>query len=217
MPRWLLAFLFTGGIFATSYFLIRYLLKRANLKPSHKGLAVAAVSGLGVLVLSLILNAFGMDLFRGKPKMVLQVVLASLFFGLAAHMILARMRSGPELADLGPSPLRIFFLLTGILTILSGMHTLITESGIGGPIVGLAQGIWLVVMGFARSQIRDRGLYYFGGLVPWDKIVRYEWSEKSTLLVDLRQRKWWQDRLQVPVPAPLVREVDELMRSHVAA
>jgi hypothetical protein len=217
MPRWLFVFLFSSAIVVVSYLTVRYSLKRSDLKPSLKGVAVAVVAALSVLLLSLILDRFGIDLFKGTALFVFQGTAAFLFLGLIVYMILVKMRSGPELADLGPSPMRLVFLGLGISILAIGMGTLISQSPpVGSAIVNLTQGTWMVAMGLARSQIRHRGLYHFGSLVPWDKIAKHEWSEKGVLLIDLRQPRWWQDRLQMPVPARMVQQVDALMRSHVA-
>ena len=216
MRTWFITLLSSAAVFTISYLFARYLLKRVNLKPSYKGLLIGLLAGLAVLLLALVLKAFDIDLFQGTAKTVFNVVLALLSVGLSGYMMLARIRSGPELADLGPSPLQIGFLGFGALLILLGTRILITESApVGEGLVSLAQGILSVVIGFARSQIRGRGIYYFGGLVPWSRIAGYEWTDRGTLLVDLRQRRWWQDRLQVPVPRIQVPQVDEMLRSHI--
>ena len=127
-----------------------------------------------------------------------------------------RLRSGPELADLGPSPLQAMFLATGALLLLVGTGSLIVRSlSAGQAVVSLAQGILLVALGLSHNEIHSQGIYHGGGLLPWNRIARYEWRNGS-LMLDLHRARWWQDQVQLPVPPVLVHRVDELMRRYIA-
>jgi hypothetical protein len=131
-------------------------------------------------------------------------------------MVFLRLRSGPELVDLGPSPLRTMFLAFGAFIVLFATAGLITRSlDFGQAAVSMAQGILLLTLGFAHNQIRSSGISYAGGLLPWCRIARFEWAE-NVLTIDLSRPKWWQDRVQLPIPPVLVSRVDELMRQHVS-
>jgi hypothetical protein len=216
MPVWLFVLLVGCGGIGTGYLFARYFLKQANLKPSHKGLLVGGFSGVGVFLLYIVLKQFRIDLFLGTPNLIFQSVLAIMFLSVSAHMMLVRLRSGPKLADLGPSPLRSMFIVLGPLTIVLSTVGLFTRSfSTAQAIVGLAQGIWLLTFGLIRTQIRGRGICYGEGLLPWRRIKRYEWRDISTLTLDLNQPRWWQDRVQLHVPPVLVDQVDQLMRRHV--
>jgi hypothetical protein len=215
VPVWLTIVLVTGGSFGTAYLLTRYFIRRADLKVSHKGLLLAGVSFAGFFVLHALLKAFGIDLFRGTANEVFQAVLIAALLAIPARMVFMRLQSGPELVDLGPSPLRTMFLALGVFILLFATAGLITRSlHFGQAAVSMAQGILLLTLGFAHSQIRSHGISYAGGLLPWNRIARFEWT-KNVLTIDLRRPRWWQDRVQLPIPPLLVGQVDELMRQHV--
>jgi hypothetical protein len=61
------------------------------------------------------------------------------------------------------------------------------EFAIQQGIVCLAQGILFVALGRVHSQVRRRGFCCGAGLLPCDRIARYEWSE-SRLSIDLKRR-----------------------------
>jgi hypothetical protein len=206
----------TAGSFGFGYLAARYYLKRAKLKPSHKGLLVAALAGGSVILLFLVLSRFGIHLFRGTARGILETVLSLVFLSIPARMIFLRLRSGSELADLGPPPLRTIFLLPASLLIVVGAGGLLTRSlSYGQSAVNLAQGVSLAALGFAHSQIRSRGIYSGGDLLRWARIARYEWTNGHVLVIDLHRPRWWQDRVQLRVPTVLVEQVDRLMSEHL--
>jgi hypothetical protein len=216
MPAWFLILLTSAGALLAGYLIARYALKRANLKPSYKGLLVGLVAGVAVFLLARILKVYEIDLFRGTAQVVFQGVLILAFLAVSASMFVLRMRSGPELADLGAPPLRGMFLGLGVLLLIIGIGGRIAGAlSSGQTAVNLAQGILFLALGLARTQIRERGIYHSGALLPWNRIARYQWSEGCTLTLALRRPRWWQDRVQLPVPPVLVERVDELMRLHV--
>ncbi len=216
LPVWLFVLLVAAGSVGTGYLSARYFLKRANLKPSHKGLLVGGISGAGVFLLHFVLKQFGVDLFRGTPNELFQGIIALLFLSVPVRMMLVRLRSGPELADLGPSPVRTMFLILGFVMIVLGTGGLFGRGfSVGQAIVFLANGILFLALGFIHSQIRSGGICHGEGLLPWSRIAGYEWSG-ATLRLDLRRPRWWQDRVQLAVPPVLKEQVDQLMRQHVS-
>ena len=218
MPVWWFVLLVSVGGIGTGYLFARYFLKRANLKPSHKGLLVGGLSGAGICLLYLVLKRFRIDLFLGTPNLIFQSVLAITFLSVPAHMMLVRLRSGPKLADLGPSPLRTMSLVLGPLMIVLSTTGLFTRSfSTAQSVSGLAQGIYFLAFGLMHTQIRSRGICYGEGLLPWRRIASYEWRDVTTLMLDLNRPRWWQDRVQLHVPPVLVDRVDLLMRQHVLA
>ena len=173
---------------------------------------------MGVFLLHLVLKSFGINLFQGPTNQVFHGVLAVAFLSIPARMMFVRLRSGRNLADLGPSPLRTMFLGSAALRILVAAGGLIARSlSVGQATVSLAQAVLFVVLGLSHSQIRSDGINHGGGLLRWNRIARYEWNDGGTLMVDLHRPHWWQDRVQLRVPPVLVHRVDELMRLHVAA
>jgi hypothetical protein len=216
MPVLLIVLLLTAGGFGFSYLVARYYLKRAKLKPSHKGLLVAVLAGASVMLLVLVLRQFGIHLFRGTARDIFEAILVFVFLGIPAHMMLARLRSGSELADLGPSPLRAMFLLFAALLIVVSVGGLLTRSfSYGQAAVNMAQGVSFAALGLTHSQIRSRGIYNGGGLLRWKRIAQYEWTNGHVLVIDLHPPRWWQDRVQLRVPTVLVEQVDRLMFQHV--
>jgi hypothetical protein len=218
MPVLLLVLLVAASSIGAGYLVSRHFLKKANLKPSHKGLLVGGFAGASVFLLHLVLKQFGIDLFRGVPNQVFQSALALILLSYPTRMMFVRRRSGSELADLGPSPLRTMFLVLGLLMIVLSAVGLFTLSlPTGQSIFSLAQGITFLAFGLIHSQIRRSGICYREGLLPWSRIACYEWNHGSTLMLDLHRKRWWQDRVQLPVPPVLVERVDQLMRQHVPA
>jgi hypothetical protein len=216
MPVLLTILLVTAGSFGAGYLAARYSLKRAKLKPSHKGLLVAALAGGSVIVLFLVLRQFGIHLFRETAGDLFRAVLALVFLSIPARMIFLRLRSGSELADLGPSPLRTIFLLAAALLMVAGAGGLLTRPfSYGQSAVSLAQAVSLAALGFAHSEIRSHGIYSGGGLLRWERIAQYRWTNGHVLVVDLHRPRWWQDRVQLRVPTVLVEQVDRLMFQHV--
>lgn len=217
MRTFLLVLAVAVGSAATGYLLSRYFLRRANLKPSHKGLLVGAFGAAGVVLVHVILKEFGIDLWRGVPNQIMWAALALPFLGAAARLIFVRLGSGPELTDLGPAPLRTIYLVFGPLFAAFAIVGLLAgELAAGQGIFCLSQGLWFVAMGRAHSKIVSRGILYGGDLLPWSRIGSYEW-DRTTLTLTLQKPRWWHDRIQVPVPAVLVDQVDTFMRQHVGA
>jgi hypothetical protein len=184
----LLILLLTAGSFGCGYLVVRYYLKRAKLKPSHKGLLVAALSGASVILLFLVLRQFEIHLFRGTAKNIFEAVLAVVFLSIPTHMMLERLRSGSALTDLGPSPLRTMFLLSAALLTIATVGGLLTRSlSYGQAAVSMAQGVSLAALGLTHNQIRSRGIYNGGGLLRWKRIARYEWTNGHVLVIDLHR------------------------------
>lgn len=218
MPAFWLVLLVAAGSVGLGYLFARYFLRRANLKPSHKGLLVGGVSGAGVILLKVVLQQFGIDLFRGTPSRIFWGVLSLLLLSVPVRMMFGRLRSGAELADLGPSPLRTMFLILGCVMAVSGTAGLFAGSSPAGQfVVSVAQGITFLAFGLVHSQIRSGGICHWDGLLPWSRIAGYEWTRGSILMLDLHRPRWWRDRVQLPVPPTLVDQVDQLMRQHVSA
>jgi hypothetical protein len=200
------------------YLLAWYFLKRANLNPSRKGLVIGACSMAGTFLLYFVLKQLGIDIFRpGVPNLILEAILALLFLCLALRVVLARLRCGSALADLGPSPLRTMFLALGVLMTGMGISGLFA-SGISSPqgVVGLSQGIWFLTLGLARNQICGDGICWGDGLLRWKRIAGYKWRDPSTLVVELRRPFWWQESVQLRVLPASADAVDQLMNQHVA-
>lgn len=216
MPVWCMVVLVAGGSFGGGYLLSRHFQKRSHLKPSYRGLLLGAVTFLGVFLLQFVLKTFGIELFRGTANKVFQSVLVLVLLSIPARIFFIRHQSGPELVDLGPNPLRPLIVSFGSLLVLVAIAGMITRSfHFGQAVVSLAQGICLLALGLVRSEIRGDGISYAGGLLRWNRIAGFEWSQ-NVLMIDLRRPRWWQDRVQLPVAPVLVNQVDELMRQHVA-
>jgi hypothetical protein len=171
----------------------------------------------GMLLLYLVLKQFGIDLFRGVPNRILTPILALSFLCLALRAVLARVRSGAALADLGPSPLRTIYLVLGTFGIATATGA-VFASGISAVqgVIGTSQGILFLTLGLVRNQIRGGGICCGDGLLQWNRIAGYQWTDTSTLMVDLRRPSPWQKRVQLRLPPALVDTVDRVMSQHLA-
>jgi hypothetical protein len=216
MPVLLMILFLTVGTFGVGYLVTRYHLKRAKLMPSHKGLLVAVLAGASVALLFFIFRQFGINLFRGTARGIFEAVLVLVFLSIPAYMLLASLRSGSELADLGPSPLRTLLLLaSGLLMVVCAGGLLTRSFSYGQAAVNMAQALSFAALGLSHSQIRSGGIYNGGGLLRWKRIARYESKNGDVLVVDLHRPRWWQDRVQLRVPTVLVEQVDRLMSQHL--
>jgi hypothetical protein len=217
MRLWQLILLAAASL-GVGYLLARYFLKRANVKPSHKGLVIGLVSMAGLFLVYLVLKRAGVDLFRpGLPNLILEGIFALSMLCLALRVVVARARSGPALVDLGPSPLRTMQLILGVFSIGLGMSELF------GPgifpamgVVGISLGILFLALGLARNRICGEGICWSDGLLRWKRIAGYEWRDPSTLVVELRRNFWGPENIQVRVLPTSVDKVDHLMSQHVA-
>jgi hypothetical protein len=77
--------------------------------------------------------------------------------------------------------------------------------------VGISQGILALTFGLVRNRICGEGICAGFGLLQWERIAGYQWTDASTLTVDLRPPFWWQERLRLGVPP-----VDRVMSQHLA-
>lgn len=218
MPVWLMVFTVAAGSLGAGYLVARYFLHKANIRPSHKGLLLGAASGGAVFALYFVLKSFGINLFRGTPNQIFQGILVLAFLGLSARMWLLQRHAGPELADLGPSPMRTMFLGFGCLLLLIGAGSLLGGGlPVGQALVNVAQATLFLTIALTRVRISRDGILNAGGLIRWQRIARYEWRDRTILMLELHRPRWWQDRIQLPIPPEQVEQVDVLLRQHLSA
>jgi hypothetical protein len=217
MRLWSLILLVVAGLSA-GYLLAWYFLKRANLKPARNGLVIGLLSMVGMFLLYSVLKQFGIDLFcPGLPNLILDAILALSFLCLTLRIVLTRVRSGPALVDLGPSPLRTMFLVLGVWSMGGGISELFVPGVLAAQgVVGISSGILFMALGLARNQICGDGICWGDGLLRWKRIAGYGWRNPSTLVVELRRQFWWQESINLRVLPASVGKVDHLMSQHVA-
>ncbi len=132
-------------------------------------------------------------------------------------MILAKILGGPQLADLGPSPLGAIFLIFGSLMIVMTVVQSVFEGfHLGQSLVNLVYGAYFCIFGATHSQLLSRGIYVGGRMAPYNRITHFEWSGTSVLTVELKRKWWWRERLQLPVPSSMVEPVDRMIRERTA-
>jgi hypothetical protein len=216
MPGWFFA-LIGAALFAGGYLLAGSLLRRrGHVQARHKGLLVAMVAGASIVILQIGLRQAGIDLFRGVSRQIFQIALLIAFLGLSMSILVARRRAGAALADLGPSPLRWIFLACGCSLIVVTAAGVVDRSfSTAQSAMHLAQSAFFLLFGLSRFQIRSHGVLYGGSLLRWSRIDGYQWRQPATLTLQLRRRRWGQDRVWLPVPPVLVPQVDHLMEQHV--
>ena len=127
---------------------------------------------------------------------------------------------GRVLLDCGPHPARVLFLINAALFLAMGLGGTFVGSSfskslaIASPLLGIAFGIFWLIMASGRLQIREGGLWQYCGLLRWDKIESCQWSGDSTLVLKAKTRFPFLGRGALPVPPEDKQAINELLQKH---
>jgi hypothetical protein len=121
------------------------------------------------------------------------VIVASVWI-LIGYWLWSKKQAGSKLLNLGRSRRHKVALLFGVLYMLLAIVGLLFEAGTGLEEVSLvlmllSLGVYLLLLGFSGSEIREAGIVGDGRLLKWKQIESYEMGEQ-TLTVRLKRR--WQ-------------------------
>ncbi len=108
---------------------------------------------------------------------------------------------GRVLLDCGFTPTRNLFLLVAAFYLFSWLWGFTTpgKEPIGEDIQELLFAVFFLFMAFVRLQIRENGIWEYGGLLRWHKLVSYRWADDGTLITC---RKGLLTTLRVDLPVP---------------
>jgi hypothetical protein len=121
------------------------------------------------------------------------VIVASVWI-LIGYWLWSKKQAGSKLLNLGRSRRHKVALLFGVLYMLLAIVGILFEAGTGLEEVSLvltllSLGVYLLLLGFSGSEIREAGIVGDGRLLKWNQIESYGWAEK-TLTVRLN-RRWY--------------------------
>ena len=76
--------------------------------------------------------------------------------------------------------------------------------------------VFLLTFALDRQQIREKGIWFLGGLIKWDKIDSYDWDE-DFLLVQKKVRFPFGAKVRIRVPPEHKDSVEELLKEHCSS
>ena len=138
-----------------------------------------------------------------------------------------RRQAGPVILDLLPIPARWTAFLLGGMFILMGLLGSFWsaplspgDSWLGSSLIGLSLGIYQILMGVSRLEIRENGIMVYIEFVPWDRIEAFEWVEGdgafSTLKIQYRTGfPAMVRKVDLPVSMEKRGQLESLLKQHV--
>ncbi len=136
--------------------------------------------------------------------------------------LVRKRRTGTVLLDLGRSGqwLMALFCLVLFVSILALLLLLLLDDRWEGMptyiplaliILFLSLGTYPFLATLSRRQILDTGVWVFPTLVPWEKVVSYNWRQDLVLRV-----KWGSHIVNLYIHCPRTEALDALLAEHVA-
>lgn len=194
----------------------------------NQGAKNALVVGPAMLVVWFTVTAavvliFGQPVFLtlGRAAGALGVLAVLAFF---FAWLNGRNAAGRILLDCGRHPAHGLFLMEAVLfaalALGIGAHAISIgqESGwdayvrgTGWPAIAIMFVPYWLVMASGRLQARENGLWEYWGLLRWNKIGSYRWTDDGTLLIRRERRIFPWITGAIPVPPEQKLAVDELL------
>lgn len=172
----------------------------------RQGARNALICGLGVALAWLLLAIlFSIILRQGvteSSRIAFSVLWAVTFLVFLGTWLYSRLSRGHILLDCGPHPNRWLFAMSFILFTFIGAGGAFSSTADGSSVLRLTFAVsfsifWLIIV-FGRLQVTDRGIWQYWGLLRWNKVGSYRWSDDSTLLVTPKRRFVLRGALPVP-------------------
>ena len=178
-----------------------------------------------------------------------QAVLGSFFVFIIVYLAVSfcvlfyrKGAAGRTVLDLGPSPYRksllwsaACFLPLGVFNVVLVVFNVGYDLGKGrninidvvdmlGFIAMTVSAVYFLALALDRLQIWEKGIWFFGGLIKWDKIDSYDWDEdfllvqkKVRFLVQKKVRFPFGAKVRIRVPPEHKDSVEELLKEHCSS
>ena len=175
----------------------------------------------------------------GQAVLASYFVLTIVFFAVSYCVLLyTREAAGRTVLDLGPSPYRKGFLWSGAcflflvvfrlfivgIKVIEGRNINIDVVDMLSLIMMTVSAVFLLTFALDRQQIREKGIWFLGGLIKWDKIDSYDWDEdfllvqkKVRFLVQKKVRFPFGAKVRIRVPPEHKDSVEELLKEHCSS
>lgn len=101
-----------------------------------------------------------------------------------AFWVYNRLVGGRVLVDCGADPQRKLGLFLAAFFLFDALSGVLRSGGVSfssDDIRQLALAVFLIYTAFSRLQIRENGIWEYGSLIRWHKIVSYSWADDGTL------------------------------------
>lgn len=98
-----------------------------------------------------------------------------------AFRFFERRMGGRILLDCGPGPVRGLGLLLAAFLFIQGCLTVFASREV--PWWEFSAVAFYVSMALGRLQIKENGIWEYGGLLRWNRIVSYRWADDGTLVL----------------------------------
>ncbi len=148
------------------------------------------------------------------------IVIVALLWILIGYWLWSKRQAGSVLLNLGRSRRHKVALFFGVLYMLLAIVGLLFEAGTGLEEVSLvlmllSLGVYLLLLGFSGSEIREAGIVGDGRRLKWNQIESYGWAEK-TLTVRVR-RRWYNIRkvLSYRIRTPHTHAVNSILARYL--
>jgi hypothetical protein len=148
--------------------------------------------------------------------MLMTIVLIAMW-GLMEWTNHARTR-GRVILDCGPRPMRWLFIVGSVFcgwVATTGSGTMGSVFPAAGYLVPALFAAFYLLMAFGRLQVVENGVWCYTGLMRWEKIASYHWSNDSTLSFRTTGPMKFLNRGAIPVPGEHRDAIDAAWRSHV--
>jgi hypothetical protein len=187
------------------------------------GFRNAFLCGLGVLVsivgLAALVAVVSDQPFTTAAWMTFNIMCGLSILSYMFKWLQGKLMAGPVLLDCGAHPMAWLFVFNVVIFLAIAIP--------GGPMSNSRSGLmsgwffgpmafFFLTMAIGRLQVRTNGIWSYFGLLRWDKIASYEWSQDTVLSFKVRGIwRWFRGAVAVP---PEHREAfDRLLTEHLGS
>jgi len=173
--------------------------------------------------------AFVISLIFGQPLrasfetsgIVLGVLI---YIGFLSTWFYSKSTADSVVLDCGAHPSKKLFLFNAAIFLFIGIgggpNAFLDKHGgfsVTGSLFCIAFALFWIISAFSRLQIRQNGIWAYGGLLKWGKIKSYQWEGKSDCILMIKSKS----RIPLPfvrsaltVPIENKSAVDDLLKKH---
>ena len=178
-----------------------------------QGVANMLVCAVGVLGMWLTIRWL-MSLISGRSLAESSGIAFAVFWigclvALVGGWVLGLSRRGALLLDCGEHPTRWLFLANAVFCFVAGATGSVffnDHLGQWGALFAFSFAAYWVLMGAGRLGIHEHGVWTYWGLLQWNHIKKYSWTDDGTLIVKTSGLFSYLLRGAIPVPMERVDE-----------
>ncbi len=196
--------------FALTWWIMR---RRGGVQPSPR------VMGWALLLIAVIIVTIGVLaavqapwFLPGAPGfMAIMMGCAAMLWVSTIKVLFDRSRAGAVLVDLG-APLRGLYIGVAVLLSSIAIPQMLTQGEQpSNALFQISMAAWFMVCATGRVQVRERGIVAQGGIVEWDRVRDFNWTDPNTIALSLASRVPWAREMRLRVPMSSRREFETVL------